>query len=108
MADALDLGSSPPLADGGSSPPSRTMNPASNSEIHMKVDIEEISSTKRALRIELPPQSLLEKLEAAYLHLAKNARLPGFRPGKVPRDVLRSRFRSEEHTSELQSPLNLV
>ncbi|MDD5558110.1 trigger factor [Candidatus Methylomirabilis sp.] len=68
----------------------------------MKVDIEEISSTKRALRIELPPQSLLDKLEAAYLHLAKNARLPGFRPGKVPRDVLRSRFKEEAKQEALQ------
>src|SRR3972149_4045153 len=55
----------------------------------MKVDIEEINSTKRALRIELPPQSLLDKLEAAYRHLAKEVRLPGFRPGKVPRECLR-------------------
>ena len=102
MADALDLGSSPPLADGGSSPPSRTMKLACNSKVPMKVDIEEISSTKRALRIELPPQSLLEKLEVVYLHLAKKARLPGFRPGKVPRDVLRSRFKEEAKREALQ------
>lgn len=68
----------------------------------MKVDIEEISSTKRALRIELPPQSLLEKLEMAYLHLAKEVRLPGFRPGKVPRDLLRSRFKEEAKHEVLQ------
>ncbi|HZY31917.1 MAG TPA: trigger factor [Candidatus Methylomirabilis sp.] len=61
----------------------------------MKVDIEEINSTKRALRIELPPQSLLDKLEAAYRHLAKEVRLPGFRPGKVPRDMLRLHFREQ-------------
>ena len=102
MADALDLGSSPPLADGGSSPPSRTMKLACNSKVPMKVDIEEISSTKRALRIELPPQSLLEKLEVVYLHLAKKARLPGFRPGKIPRDVLRSRFKEEAKREALQ------
>ncbi len=102
MADALDLGSSPPLADGGSSPPSRTMKLACNSKVPMKVDIEEISSTKRALRIELPPQSLLEKLEVVYLHLAKKARLPGFRPGKVPRDILRSRFKEEAKREALQ------
>lgn len=68
----------------------------------MKVDIEEISSTKRALRIELPSQSLLEKLEVVYLQLAKKARLPGFRPGKVPRDVLRSRFKEEAKREALQ------
>ncbi len=68
----------------------------------MKIDIEEISSTKRALRIELPPQSLLEKLEVAYLHLGKKARLPGFRPGKIPRDVLRSRFKEQARQEAFQ------
>lgn len=68
----------------------------------MKVDIEEISSTKRALRIELPPESLSEKLETAYLHLAKKARLPGFRPGKIPRDLLRSRFKDEARQEALR------
>ena len=68
----------------------------------MKVDIEEISRTKRALRIELPPQSLLDKLEAAYRHLSKEVRLPGFRPGKVPRDVLRLRFKEEARQEALR------
>ncbi|MDE2484466.1 MAG: trigger factor [candidate division NC10 bacterium] len=69
----------------------------------MKVDIEEISSTKRALRIELPAQSLSEKLETVYLHLAKRVRLPGFRPGKVPRDLLRSRFKDEATQEALKA-----
>lgn len=68
----------------------------------MKVDIEEINSTKRALRIELPPQSLLDKLEAAYRHLSKEVRLPGFRPGKVPRDVLRLHFRDKAKQEALR------
>jgi len=68
----------------------------------MKVDIEEINSTKRALRVELPPQSLLDKLEAAYRHLAKEVRLPGFRPGKVPRDVLRLRFKERAKEDALR------
>jgi len=70
--------------------------------VYMKVDIEEISRTKRALRIELPPQSLLDKLEAAYRHLSKEVRLPGFRPGKVPRDVLRLRFKEEARQEALR------
>lgn len=68
----------------------------------MKVQVEEISSTKRALRVELPPESLSEKLETAYAHLAKKARLPGFRPGKIPRDLLRSRFKDEARQDALR------
>jgi len=68
----------------------------------MKVAVEEISSTKRALRIELPPQSLLNRLEAAYRSLSKEARLPGFRPGKVPREVLRLHFKEEAKREALR------
>jgi trigger factor len=68
----------------------------------MKVAIEEISSTKRALRIELPPQRLLNRLEAAYRTLSKEARLPGFRPGKVPREVLRLHFKEEAKREALR------
>ncbi len=68
----------------------------------MKVAVEEISSTKRTLRIELPPQSLLNRLEAAYRSLSKEARLPGFRPGKVPREVLRLHFKEEAKREALR------
>ncbi|MBZ0168397.1 MAG: trigger factor [Kofleriaceae bacterium] len=68
----------------------------------MKVDIEEISSTKRGLRIELPAERLVEKVETVYLHLAKKVRLPGFRPGKIPRDLLRSRFKDEAKQEALK------
>jgi trigger factor len=68
----------------------------------MKVAIEEISSTRRALRVELPAESLLDKLEAAYRNLAKQARIPGFRPGKVPREVLRLHFRDEAKREALR------
>jgi len=68
----------------------------------MKVAIEEVTSTRRTLRIELPPQSLLDKLEAAYRHLSKEVRLRGFRPGKIPRDVLRLRFREEAKREALR------
>lgn len=68
----------------------------------MKVDITEISSTQRALRIELPPQHLVDKLNQAYTRLSKKVRMPGFRPGKIPRDLLRSRFKDEARNEALQ------
>jgi len=68
----------------------------------MKVDIEEISSTKRGLRIELPVERLSEKMETAYLRLAKKVRLPGFRPGKIPRELLRSRFKDDAKQEALR------
>ncbi|NJD67949.1 MAG: trigger factor [Candidatus Methylomirabilota bacterium] len=68
----------------------------------MRVNIEEISSTKRGLRIEVPAERLSEKVETAYSHLAKKVRLPGFRPGKIPQDLLRSRFKEEAKQEALR------
>jgi trigger factor len=61
----------------------------------MKIAVEEVSSTKRALRIEVPPERLLDRLDAAYRHLSRDVRLPGFRPGRAPREVLRLHLKEE-------------
>ncbi|MCZ7625031.1 MAG: trigger factor family protein [Candidatus Methylomirabilis sp.] len=46
----------------------------------MRVNIEEISSTKRGLRIEVPAERLSEKVETAYSHLAKKGSIAGLPP----------------------------
>ncbi len=58
----------------------------------MKVTVEELSSVKRALHIELPPERVADRLEAAFRELRQNLQLPGFRKGKVPQEIVRRRF----------------
>ena len=54
----------------------------------MKVNVEDVSSVKKTLHIEVPEETVVKELDGAYLQLKKNAKVKGFRPGKAPRSVL--------------------
>lgn len=60
----------------------------------MKVDIEEISTVKRSIRIEVPPEVVAREFSAAYSDLNQRVRVPGFRPGKAPLAILEKRYGS--------------
>jgi trigger factor len=60
----------------------------------VKVAVEEISSVKKSLKIEVPEEVVTKELESAYTDLNQRVRIPGFRPGKAPRSLLEQRFRS--------------
>lgn len=61
----------------------------------MKVDIDTVSTVERKLRVELPADSVNEEFVRAYESLSQRARIKGFRPGKVPRSVLKSFYGDE-------------
>jgi trigger factor len=58
----------------------------------MKTKLEEISPVKKKLEIEMEAGEVDKKINEAYRELGKGVRLPGFRPGKVPRKILERRF----------------
>ncbi len=51
----------------------------------MKVAVEEMESCKRRLVVEAPADVVTKEWERAYDRVQKQARLPGFRKGHVPR-----------------------
>lgn len=61
----------------------------------MKTNLEDISSIKKKLSIEIESEEVDKRLNEAYVRLAKNAKIPGFRPGKIPRKILEARFSSQ-------------
>jgi len=61
----------------------------------MKVQVEELSPVERKLSIEVPPEQVQAELGRAYAQLGRQVRLPGFRPGKIPRRILEQKFRGE-------------
>lgn len=61
----------------------------------MKVSIEEPKPWKRILDIEVPSSVVQEQLDTAFRRYRKDIRMPGFRQGKVPMDVLKARFGDE-------------
>ncbi|MGD8836459.1 MAG: trigger factor [Desulfobacteraceae bacterium] len=54
----------------------------------MKVTVEDKSSVKKILHIEVPQKEVVQELDNAYAQLKKTAKIKGFRPGKAPRSVL--------------------
>ncbi len=61
----------------------------------MKLSIETLSPVKRALSIEIEPSVVGREFDAAYSELGRRAKVPGFRPGKIPLPVLEKRFQRE-------------
>ncbi len=58
----------------------------------MKTDVEELSPTQVKLTIEVPFEELKPSLDKAYREVAKQVRVPGFRPGHVPPRVIDQRI----------------
>ncbi len=61
----------------------------------MKVTVEELSPSKRALHVELPSDRVAAQIEATFREWGRKLQLPGFRRGKVPHEIIRRRFQSE-------------
>ncbi|MFP4533709.1 MAG: trigger factor [Desulfobacterales bacterium] len=69
----------------------------------MDVTVEDISSVKKKLHIEVPREEVAKELDSAYDNLKKNARIKGYRPGKVPRSVLERKFQKDVHSEVMQN-----
>ncbi len=55
----------------------------------------EESPTKKTMRIEIPAEDVGAAAESVARTLAREVRLPGFRPGKVPVEIVKKRFAEE-------------
>src|SRR4030043_23744 len=60
-----------------------------------KVEVENLSAVTRKLRIEVPAAEVAQEVDRAYQKLGKQAKVKGFRPGKVPRSVLELYYRKQ-------------
>ncbi len=59
----------------------------------MQVSVEDLSSVKKVMHIEVPAEDVARELDQAYNELRKTAKIKGFRPGKVPRSVLERHYK---------------
>jgi len=50
------------------------------------------SPTKKSMTVEVPADEVRRETDRTVRGLAKQVRLPGFRPGKVPPEIIRKRF----------------
>jgi trigger factor len=58
----------------------------------MQVSVETGDGLTRRLKVDLPAEEIEQEIEKRLQTYARSARLPGFRPGKVPLRMLRQRY----------------
>src|ERR1700730_14457187 len=66
----------------------------------MKTVVEPLEGNKVKLSVEIDAQEFEQALEAAFRKIAREVRIPGFRPGKAPRRVLEARMGKEAARQE--------
>ena len=74
------------------------------SEVAIKM--EEISMIKKKLSFDVPWNEVKEELDAVYRDIGKKAKIKGFRPGKVPRNVLESNFKDHAEEETMTNIIN--
>src|SRR6476619_6199130 len=61
----------------------------------MKAELTDVSECKKNLDIEIPQDVVDHEITHIAQDFARKARVPGFRPGKAPIGVVKTRFRDE-------------
>jgi len=61
----------------------------------MKTEFIDVSDTRKNLVVEIPSTVVDAEIDKVARDYSKAARIPGFRPGKVPPKVVRQRFRDQ-------------
>jgi trigger factor len=61
----------------------------------MKTEFTDVSETQKTLTVEIPSDVVDAEINRVAKDYSKQARIPGFRPGKVPSTVVKQRFREQ-------------
>ncbi len=68
----------------------------------MKTEVKKLDSTKREINVAVSGELIKNKFEDVFAKIAKEAKVPGFRPGKAPRDVLEKHYAAAVHEQVLK------
>lgn len=74
----------------------------------MKVDYIEETSVRKALAFEIESEVVEKEIDDKARELARKARIPGFRPGRIPAEVVRKRFRGQVLEDVAEAIVNRV
>ena len=61
----------------------------------MKIDLSDVSPVKKSLAVEVDSEEVSKETAAVLRRYSSQVRLPGFRQGKAPADMVRKRFAKE-------------
>lgn len=68
----------------------------------MKINLEKLKDSQVLVKIEVEPERVSTVLEGIYGDIQKKTRIPGFRAGKAPRDLLESHYGQTAKDEALQ------
>ncbi len=71
----------------------------------MKINVTNQKGWKRVLEIELPPDKVEQEFNSAYQKYQAKAKIPGYRPGKAPLELVKSHFKDQIHIDVLEALL---
>ncbi len=58
----------------------------------MMVTVESTGTLERRMRVELPAERIEKEVESRLKSVGKTAKIKGFRPGKIPANVVRQHY----------------
>ena len=68
----------------------------------MQVTVESTGTLERKMRVELPVERIEKEVDTRLKSVGKTAKIKGFRPGKVPAQVVRQRYGKQIRQEVLQ------
>lgn len=71
----------------------------------MKVNVTEEKAWKRVLEIEIPVEKVNGEFDTVYLEYQRKAKIPGFRPGKAPLELIKKRYKDKVTKDVLENLL---
>ena len=71
----------------------------------MKTEVKKLDAGKKELNIEVSGDIVKNKFEEVFAQIAKEAKVPGFRPGHAPRDMLEKHYAAAVHEQVLKELL---
>jgi trigger factor len=63
--------------------------------LNMEVSVNEGSGLQRQVTVKVPAERVNQELDQRLRQLAQQVKMPGFRPGKVPLDVVEQKYRDQ-------------
>lgn len=72
----------------------------------MQISIEESGAIERKLTIVVPAQEIKREVDKQLKDAARNARIPGFRPGKAPQNIIKKRYEPQITNEVISKAIN--
>jgi len=71
--------------------------------LKLQVAVADLSQCRKGLTVEVPVEEVNAAFEKTYGAYARHVKIPGFRPGRVPRELIKQRFAKEAEEEVVQS-----